>query len=228
MDRPFKILAVIPARGGSKRIPGKNKRLLGDKPLIAWSIEFAKGLHDICDILVTTDDSDIAKISQNYGVLVPWMRPKELSGDFASSVDVAIHALDWYEKKFGPVDGLLLLQPTSPFRSKEIIINGINDFKNNNLLPVISVNEIKVGSKWVVMPKDNGIVENTYEINNPDLDNPIYAVNGSFYLISPNKLRKEKCFSGTGKFKTLIMNSQKDSIDIDTEYDWKCAIAALL
>ncbi len=227
MDRQIKILAVIPARSGSKRIPGKNKRLLGDKPLIAWSIETAKGLYDICDILVTTDDPDIAKISQNYGALVPWMRPKELSGDLASSVDVAIHALNWYENKSGPVDGLMLLQPTSPFRSKEKIIEGINDFKNNNLLPVIGVNEIKVGSKWVVSPSNNGIVKIKDKINNQDLDKPVYVVNGSFYLITPDNLRKEKCFSGAGKFKTLIISSLKDSIDIDTEFDWKCAIAAL-
>lgn len=227
MDRPIKILAVIPARGGSKRIPGKNKRILGDKPLVAWSIEFAKGLHDICDILVTTDDPDIAKISQNYGALVPWMRPKELSGDLVSSVDVAIHALNWYENRSGPVDGLMLLQPTSPFRSKEKIIEGINDFQKNDLLPVIGVNEIKVGFKWVFSLSDNGIVEIKDKTNNLNFDKPVYVVNGSFYLITPDKLRKEKCFAADGTFKPLIISSLKDSIDIDTEFDWKCAVAVL-
>ena len=88
------ILAIIPARGGSKRLPGKNLRLLGGRPLIAWSIEAAKGLPGLSDILLSTDDSAIAEAGRAAGATVPWLRPAALATDDASSVDVCLHALD--------------------------------------------------------------------------------------------------------------------------------------
>ena len=117
----MKILALILARGGSKRIAGKNIRKLGGKPLIQWSIDVAKRTPEIDDILISTDDEVIAEVAINQGLSIPWLRPKELSTDTATSVDAALHALDWYEKQSGMVDGLLLLQPTSPFRKKSTI-----------------------------------------------------------------------------------------------------------
>jgi CMP-N-acetylneuraminic acid synthetase len=114
-----KILALIPARGGSKRLPGKNIRILQEKPLIVWSIEVAKGIPEICDILVSTNDLAILSVCKEAGALVPWLRPASLATDEASSIDVAIHALDWYESEKGAIDGVMLLQPTSPFRSKQ-------------------------------------------------------------------------------------------------------------
>ena len=93
----MRILSLITARGCSKRLPGKNLRILGGKPLIAWSIDAAKDIPEICDILVSTDELDIAKASESLGAYVPWLRPSELATDQASSVDVALHALNWYE-----------------------------------------------------------------------------------------------------------------------------------
>ena len=101
----MRILALVTARAGSKRLPGKNIRPLGGKPLIVWSIDIAKNIREICDILVSTDCPDIAAVSQKAGAYVPWLRPAELATDTASSVDVAIHALDWYEAEKGAVDG---------------------------------------------------------------------------------------------------------------------------
>ena len=133
----MKILALILARGGSKRLPGKNIRCLGGKPLIVWSIDVTKHIPEICDILVSTDDPAIAAVSKGAGALVPWLRPPELATDTATSVDAALHALDWYEADKGKVDGLLLLQPTSPFRTKETVMRGIAFFKNHNNLQVL-------------------------------------------------------------------------------------------
>ena len=113
----MKILALVTARGGSVRLPGKNLRQLGGKPLINWSIEIAQDIPEICEILVSTDNESIADISREAGALVPWLRPQEVSTNEPSSVDVALHTLNWYEAEKGIVDGLLLLQPTSPFRS---------------------------------------------------------------------------------------------------------------
>ena len=116
------LLAIIPARGGSKRLPRKNIRPLGGKPLIEWSIDICSGNKSICDILVSTDDVEIQEIAKNSGALVPWLRPNHLSTDETSSIEVALHALDWYEDKNGSVDGVILLQPTSPFRNKDTIV----------------------------------------------------------------------------------------------------------
>lgn len=91
----MRILALIAARGGSKRLPGKNIRVLGGKPLIVWSIDAARGIPEICDILVSTDDPAIAAVCSEAGAYVPWLRPEGLATDTASSVDVALHALDW-------------------------------------------------------------------------------------------------------------------------------------
>src|SRR5438093_3043672 len=112
----MRILALITARRGSKRLPAKNVRLLRGVPLITWSIDVVRNIPEICDILVSTDDAATAEIARRAGAAVPWLRPAALATDTASSVDVCLHSLDWYEQAHGAVDGLLLLQPTSPFR----------------------------------------------------------------------------------------------------------------
>ena len=119
---------MVTARGGSKRLPGKNICILGGRPLIQWSVDAAKDIPEICDILVSTDDSQIAGIALSAGALVPWLRPAALATDTASSAAACIHALDWYEAERGKVDGLLLLQPTSPFRTRATIQQGIRLF----------------------------------------------------------------------------------------------------
>ena len=135
----MKILALIPARSGSKRLKDKNILDLGGKPLINWSIEQALGVASIFDVVVSTDSQKIAEISREAGASVPWLRPNNLSTDSTSTVDVAIHALNWYESQVSTVDGLLLLQPTSPFRSKETIEKAIDIFRISKQKSVVSV-----------------------------------------------------------------------------------------
>jgi len=218
----MKILALIPARGGSKRLPGKNIRILSDKPLIVWSIDAAKGIPEICDILVSTDSSEIAKES---GVLVPWLRPADLATDTASSVDVAIHALDWYEAEKGAVDGILLLQPTSPFRTKKTIRKGIMLFAKHELKPVVGVSPTHAHPMWTLKMEGDYLVpymqEHGFESRSQDLP-PAYVVNGSFYLISPKELHTFKSFFGS-KTVPLLIESPQEALDIDTEWDFKIA-----
>jgi len=225
----LKILALILARGGSKRIPGKNIRLLGGIPLITWSINVAKGIPEICDILVSTDAPDIAEVARNSGVLVPWLRPAELATDTASSADVALHALDWYEGEKGAVDGLLLLQPTSPFRQRETINCGIHLFRQHNHRPVIGVSPAYPHPMWcfkiegtTMMP----FVEGGLRLRSQDLP-PAYAINGVFYLLTPSDLRLHRTFY-TDTTVPLVINRPEESIDIDTERDWEIAEAFLL
>ena len=144
----MRILALITARGGSKRILRKNIRPLGGKPLIVWSINIAKDIGGIVDILVSTDDPKISEVAKNAGAMVPWLRPPELATDTASSVDVCLHALEWYEKENGKIDGLMLLQPTSPFRSRDTVLQGIELFRKQKRRPVIGVSTAKSHPMW--------------------------------------------------------------------------------
>jgi CMP-N,N'-diacetyllegionaminic acid synthase len=225
----MRILALIPARGGSKRLPGKNSIDLGGKPLINWSIEITKEIEDICSTLVSTDDENIAQIALKSGAIVPWLRPAILSQDESSSSDVAIHALDWYESQFGKVDGLMLLQPTSPFRSKATILAAIALFKASNCEPIIGVSKSKDQNSQRYKLQ-NGIITQVEEGNVKNklhkLLGKLYKINGSVYLINPVELRLCRSFQPKNAL-GLKIKSQKESIDIDTEDDLSQARKAL-
>lgn len=221
----MKILALILARGGSKRLPGKNIRLLGGKPLIVWSIDVAKHIPEICDILVSTDDPAIAAVSKDAGALVPWLRPVELSTDTATSVDAAIHALEWYEAENGDVDGLLLLQPTSPFRTKETVRRGLALFKKNNHKTVLGISRTHAHPMWTFRIDGDYLVpfmeEHGLGMRSQDLQTT-YVVNGCFYLITPVSLHADRSFMGSNTI-PLLIESQKEALDVDTEWDFNIA-----
>ena len=182
----MRVLALVAARGGSKRLPGKNARNLGGKPLLEWSIDAAMGIPDICDVLVSTDDREIADIAQLAGGLVPWLRPGDLSTDTSSSIDVALHALNWYENANGHVDGLMLLQPTSPFRSKATIKQAIELFLDNDRRSVVGVSPVASYPAWcyrieenVMLPLSGNNLGSAHS-RSQDLP-PVYALNGAMY-----------------------------------------------
>ena len=212
----MRILAVIPARGGSKRLPGKNTKLLGGRPLIVWSIDMAKTIPGVCDILVSTDNSSIASISSTAGALVPWLRPGELATDTATSADVVLHALDWYESEHGVVDGVMLLQPTSPYRSRKMILEGIQQF-NQQRRSVVAVSEVKAGPARCFFIREHGLKMCVPPSNSTQ--EAAHAVNGALYLISPDELRKTRSFLSVTSV-PLIVNSQRESLDIDDDFDW--------
>ncbi len=225
----MRILGLITARGGSKRLPGKNIRLLGGRPLIAWSVDVAKGIPDICDILVSTDDAAIAEFARDAGTLVPWLRPPELATDTATSVDVCLHALDWYERTNGKVDGLLLLQPTSPFRSRATVLRGIELFRTHKCRPVLGVSPAKSHPMWCFTIDGKSMRRfmdgGSLPRRSQDLP-PAYVVNGAIYLIAPEDLRKQQSFFCDDML-PLVIDEAEESIDIDTEWDWKMAEAVL-
>lgn len=217
----MKLLTIIPARGGSKRLPMKNIRQLGGKPLIQWTIDVAKKAKYISEILVSTDDEAIAEISKSNGLLVPWLRPSFLATDSSTSVEVVLHALDWYESNYGLVDGVLLLQATSPFRTVKTIEDGIKLFLNDLNAQIIGVSECD-------KPKDSFIISaGGYLVTNKNLISPSYEINGSFYLSSPSNLRKIHSFIGKNTT-PLIIRSRKESLDIDTLEDFNMAEYLLL
>jgi CMP-N,N'-diacetyllegionaminic acid synthase len=126
------VIAIIPARGGSKGLPGKNIKPLCGKPLIAWSIEAGLGSQYIDEVMVTTDSQEIAGIARKFGASVPFIRPAELASDAAASMDVIRHVLNFYENKLHKnFDYTVLLEPTSPLRGKEDIDNAIGQLLGN-------------------------------------------------------------------------------------------------
>ena len=218
----MKILALIPARSGSKRVPNKNIRTLGDKPLIMWTIEVVCGIENICDVLVSTDSAEIQSVVASSCAISPWLRPSEIATDTATSVDVAIHALDRYEREYQKVDGLLLLQPTSPFRTKEYLERGIAEFISGPGDSVIGVTPVQENPAWWISIGDGQIQQiGEEEILKTSIENK-YRINGSFYLTSSANLRSRKTFDSE-KTKPLICQSLIESIDIDSEAEFELA-----
>lgn len=220
----MRILALIPARGGSKRLPGKNIKLLGGKPLIAWSIDLAKKIPEISDILVSTDSNEIAIIAKDFGGYVPWLRPDHLATDTSSSVDMAIHALDWYQSEHGKVDGLMLLQPTSPFRNLDMIIQGVQLFERKRN-PVIAVSKTHTHPNWTFKIENENLIPfldaDGIKKRSQDLESA-YVVNGSFYITSPTDLISNQSFFGSETL-PLVIENELESVDIDTLLDFEFA-----
>lgn len=221
----MKILALIPARGGSKRFPRKNIKLLGGVPLIAWTIRAAKASGVCTDVLVSTDDAEIANVAKANNALILGSRPAELATDTASSVDVALHELAVYEKDHGKVDGLLLLQPTSPFRTADNIREAVDLFnQTGGGRPIVSVSPVASHPAWSFRIIGGNTLDpvmgwDSIKGRAQDLE-PIYMLNGAIYIICPLKLRSER------KFVTLdvvpyVMSNPKEVIDIDEEIDFE-------
>ena len=213
------ILVVITARAGSKRIPNKNKKLLGGKPLIMWTIEISKKIKKIQDILVSTDDIEIAEMSKQNNLLVPWLRPSHLSGDDAKSVDVVLHAVHWYEKNVKKIEGILLLQPTSPFRDLSKIQTAINLFYRNNMKPLVSVSRAKSNLDNCFFLENKKLKKFS---KNKSTFNNLYELNGSLFLVSTFHLKKCNSFFSQDMI-PLILNEEEEILDIDTMYDWELA-----
>lgn len=210
----MKVVAIIPARMGSKRLPGKNKKLLGGIPLITWAINSVKEISEITDILISTDDPEIVKIANQYKVLAPWLRPEHLSSDGASSIDVTLHALDWYQRNVQEVDGVMLVQPTSPFRTKQSIMAALTEFKSCE--SIVSVSACSGKPEWAFYLESQKLVKPEGELQT------VYELNGLIYLCTPNFLTENQSFI-TKETRGLVINSKKESLDIDTQADFDLA-----
>ncbi|MCP6699710.1 acylneuraminate cytidylyltransferase family protein [Pseudomonas donghuensis] len=225
----MKILGIIPARGGSKRLPGKNIKVLDGRPLIAWTIEAALQSRVIDGIVVSTDDPAIAKVATQYGGIVPGLRPEHLATDTATSVDVVLHALDEYEAVHGAVDGVMLLQPTSPFRSAESIRRAVSLFRVDVSRPVVSVCAASSHPAWCFRLQGDSMEPvlgwEHLSRRSQDLE-PAYTLDGSIYLVAPSVLRAQRRFVCPGTVPLVIADSF-ESLDIDTPEDWDVALRSL-
>lgn len=218
-------LVIIPARGGSKGIPYKNIKPLNGKPLICYSIDVARQFTTEENICVTTDDDKIINVVEQYGLKVPFKRPAELATDTASSNDVLLHALNFYEQQGKNIDVIVLLQPTSPFRKVGFLKEAMALF-NPSIDMVVSVKESS-GNPYYNCFEENsdgflGISKSTGHPITRRQDAPkVWEYNGSIYVINPKSL-KEKGMQHFNAIKKYAMPDDY-SIDIDTPFDWKIA-----
>ena len=211
MSPKKKLLNVlITARGGSKRLPGKNLKILCGKPLIAWTIEAAKNSYFINKIYVSTDSKEISEISKKYGAIVPRLRSKSLSMDDTSSFDTVIDFIDYFDDKKSGGE-LLLMQPTSPLRLVEHINNFMQEVRDKESNQCVAVRDV---SKYFLLA-------------NLDIQNKqkIFIPNGSMYYSKIDFLKEEKTFFSP-KSDIFIMDDFH-SVDIDTQDDWNIAEACL-
>jgi CMP-N,N'-diacetyllegionaminic acid synthase len=216
------IVGVITARGGSKSIPGKNIKLFAGKPLIAWTIEVALQCRDLSRVIVSTDDDKIAEIAKQWGAEVPFIRPAELSEDDSSHISVILHAIDRLKEEGSFPDYIMLLQPTSPFRTVEDLSRAIQLARDTDATAVVSVNETDRHPFLCKRILEDGTLTDFMESNIAYLrrqDLPTaYALNGAIYLNKRKSLLKEQTFSP--KDAVAYIMPEERSMDIDTEWDW--------
>lgn len=220
----MKKLVIIPARAGSKRLPNKNLKLLGGKPLIMHSVDKAREIFDDSEICVSTDSIKIKEIVENSGLRVPFLRPKKLAQDTSTTEDVLIHAINWYSKNEYIPDIIILLQPTSPFRKSIDITNAMKKF-SEKIDMVVSVKNGKGNPYFNLFEENNnGFLEKSKDSNcNRSQDCPeVWEINGSIYIINPISLKK-KGFSNFKYIVKYIIDDPIFSIDIDTKHDWLIA-----
>jgi CMP-N,N'-diacetyllegionaminic acid synthase len=216
----MKVLAIIPARGGSKGIINKNIQKVGCLPLIKHTIISAKKSKKIDKILISTDDKKILKIASSMGVETPFLRPKKISSDTATSLDVVKHALKYLEKHSYIPDVICLLQPTSPFRDDDIIDKSIKLLIKSKATSVIGVSKIKTHAYGSFWKKNNFLkpFQSNFQIYSRRQSLPdLYFPTGSIYTFSLNTLKKYDSIYGP-KIKPLII-LQQDNVDIDTLFD---------
>lgn len=222
-----KILAIIPARSGSKRLPRKNILNLAGKPVIAWSIDAAKNSSYLSEVVVTTDSLEIKKIAEDYGASVPFIRPENLSNDTASSFDVVKHCIEYYQTQLNKTfDYIILLQPTSPLRTSKDIDCSIELLFKKNADAIVSLCEVEHSPLWT------NTIDNTLSFdsflrddvkNKRSQDLPIYyRLNGAIYICKTSELLKQKTFFFEKNSFAYLMDKEK-SIDIDTLIDFKLA-----
>lgn len=221
-------LVVIPARGGSKGLPGKNIKPLGGKPLIHYSIELARKLFSDDSICVSTDSVQIKQIVEETGLPVPFLRPPELATDTAGTYEVLLHALEHYQKLGAWHKNLLLLQPTSPFRSVKDIVQMSKQFEEEEAEIIVSVG-IAHHNPYFSLFEENeeGYLVKSKEGNfNRRQDcPPAFYYNGSAYLMKVMTLR-QKPIAQFKKVRKYVME-EKYCLDIDTPLDWLICEALL-
>lgn len=220
----MKPLVIIPARGGSKRLPGKNILPLKNKPLIHYTIHAAREVFDDSIICVSTDDESIKEVAEQTGLSVPFLRPESLATDSADTRSVLLHAFDFYKsKKNYEADTIVLLQPTSPLRNSSHIVECLEQF-DEKTDQILSVKETDSNPYFLLFEENkDGYLEKILSgIYTRKQDSPVvYEINGAIYIIKVSSLL-ENPYLIFERSKKYVMD-KKSSIDIDDEFDFNLA-----
>jgi CMP-N,N'-diacetyllegionaminic acid synthase len=224
MIKGKKILAIIPARGGSKGLPGKNIKLLSGKPLIGWTIEQARKSQYIDEVFVSTDSIEIAKVSEEFGVKVPWLRPEHLASDGATSMDVISHVISQYEAEGLFFDFIILLEPTSPLRKENDIDLAIGLlYENETADGIISLGEVhmehpaivkKINSSGRIVP----YIEDVKKISQRQQADKSYFPYGVIYMIRTEVFKRDRSLYTNNIIPYFIDRWQ--NYEVDDIYDF--------
>ena len=221
------MIALIPARGGSKGVPGKNIKPINGKPLIAYTIEAALGAKSIDRVIVTTDDENIANVAKEYGAEVPFMRPAELASDTAAAPDVYIHAVEFIMNETGEsIENFLVLLPTAPLRTAAHIDEAVELFNKEKARTLLSMTETETPVTWIHYKDENGRVHNAGfgagDVMKNRQTNETYIIpNGAIYVLSYSLLKEARTYYCDNTIAYVM--PREASIDIDYPIDFEIA-----
>lgn len=222
----MKILGLIPARGGSKGVPKKNIKLLGKMPLIEYTIHSAKDSNFLTEIVISTDDEEIAIAAEVAGYKPPFIRPAEFAQDTSTSLEVVQHAIQFYESQNIFFDAVCLLQPTNPFKEKGFIDRAIEKFIASKADSLVSVLEIphEFNPHWAFEEASNGLLkiatgESKIIPRRQDLPKAFHR-DGSIYITKTDVIKSGSLYGNTIAY---IENNPQFHVNIDTIKDWETA-----
>ncbi len=227
----LRVLVIITARSGSKGLPGKNSKNLNGKPLIAWPILAAKGSSYVDKIIVSTDGEYIARIAQEYGADVPFIRPEELAQDTSTSIDVVEHVLDFLAQQQENFDYLVLLEPTSPLTECIDIDNAIEQLHNNtvNAKAIVGVTAVEDSHPDFCLSVNNKgcIVSYQENFSSPRRQeiSDVYRFDGSLYISDISTLLEKKSFYHQQTLPYIVPKWK--SFEIDDLTDFICIEAIM-
>ncbi len=217
------VAGIILARGGSKRLPGKNVRPLHGKPLIAYTIEAARGAASLDRLIVSTDDPEIARVAAAHGAEVPFLRPAALATDHSPPTEALAHAADWLDRNGPPVDAVVLLQATSPLRRSAHIDGAVALFRSSGVDTVTSVSTAPAHPYWCWKPS-GGEIEPFFSAAHIAMARaelpPALIENGAVYVFRRSLLKDGTLYGA--RVAGYVMDAA-DAVDVDTLEDFEYA-----
>jgi len=215
------VVAVIPARGGSKAIPRKNIVMVGGRPLIAWTIEAARKARSIARVIVSTDDVEIAEVARGWGAEVPFMRPAELARDDTPGIDPLVHAASWLRDQGGAPEWVVLLQATSPLRDAADIDAAVELAAQRDADAVIAVTPMRHHPYWCKTLTADGRLGDAIATDRPYTSRqelpPMVAIAGALYLIKTDVLLARRSFFTERTYAYVL--AEERALDIDSPWD---------
>jgi CMP-N,N'-diacetyllegionaminic acid synthase len=221
--RNRRLLALVPARGGSKGLPRKNVLSAGGQPLIAWTILAAMEASSVDYVVVSSDDNEIIEIAKKFGAEVPFLRPANLSDDSAASMDVVMHAIDLCVG----FDYVALLQPTSPLRTSRDIDDAFHKLISSGAESCVSVCAVEESPYWMYQLDASDRLVRLLPDRTPSRRQelpPVYMLNGAIYIARVSWLRQTRSFTGDGCVAYIMPRDRSLDIDTPADFDEFCRV----